>query len=54
MESTDVDIDIRTNGGDEAASEIGKAAKAIDNTTESSARLQGRFQERFQHIGLMP
>lgn len=45
-------ITISAVGGDEAASQISKASQALENTAESSGRLQKRFQERFQHIGL--
>lgn len=51
-DNTEAVISIRTVGGDQAASEIDKATNALNRTASSSANLQNRFQERFQHIGL--
>ena len=52
-DSTDLNVVINAVGGDGAAAEIMKANDALVQTTESSSRLQGKFQQRFQHIGLM-
>jgi hypothetical protein len=53
MAETTANIILQTSGGDAAAAEINKASAALNNVTLSSSGMQARFQERFQHIGLM-
>lgn len=53
MADTAVQITLNTTGGDAAASQIKMASDAIQNVTKSSSDMEGQFQHRFQHIGLM-
>jgi hypothetical protein len=53
MAETTANIILQTSGGDAAAAEINKASAALNNVTSSSSGMQAKFQERFQHIGLM-
>jgi len=53
MPDVEARISLVTTGGDASANEIKKAGDAINSVTSSSTNLQARFQERFQHIGLM-
>lgn len=46
-------IQLRTTGGDESASEINKATTSLNNMTSASSGMEGQFQHRFQHIGLV-
>lgn len=52
--ATDVDtnITLTASGGETAAAEISKAAKAMENMGASNERLKESFQHKFQHIGL--
>lgn len=45
-------ITISAIGGDEAAAQINKASRALENTATSSHKMQEKFQEKFQHMGL--
>lgn len=53
MADVTANITLVTSGGSESASEIMKADSAIQSMTRSSAGMEGQFQHRFQHIGLM-
>lgn len=52
MADVETNILLRASGSDEAAAEISKASRAMENLGNSSENLKGRFQERFQHMGL--
>lgn len=53
MADTQANIVLTTTGGDQAASEINKASMALNSMTSASSGMEGQFQHRFQHIGLM-
>lgn len=53
MADVQANIELITTGGDQAASEINKATVALGSMTAASSGLEGQFQHRFQHIGLM-
>lgn len=53
MADVQANIVLTTTGGDESAAEISKATMAVNSLTSASSGMQARFQERFQHIGLM-
>ena len=49
----DVNITMSASGGSASAAEIGKAESALNGVSASSGRMEGMFQHKFQHIGLM-
>ena len=53
MADVQANILIQTTGGDDSAAEINKATSALQNVTAASSGMEGQFQHRFQHIGLM-
>lgn len=53
MAEVEANIVLKTTGGSDSAAEIKQATNAVQNLTSASGDLQGRFQERFQHVGLM-
>lgn len=53
MDNVGIDVVLHASGGAESASEIGKAAGALQNVGAQHSDLVGKFQHRFQHIGLM-
>lgn len=53
MAETQAIIVLQTTGGDQAASEINKATKAVGGLTSNSEGMQKQFQHKFQHLGLM-
>ena len=53
MADVQANIVLTTTGGADSAGEIMKADSAVRSLTSASSGLEGQFQHRFQHIGLM-
>lgn len=52
MADVQANIVLVTTGGDESATEVSKASKAVGGLTGASRGMESVFQHRFQHIGL--
>jgi len=53
MAEIDTSILLQASGGSESAQEIQKASTALDKVSGSSVDMGKKFQDKFQHIGLM-
>lgn len=53
MAETDAVIRISATGAEQASAAIGSVSQAMNSIGQSSDALKGKFQDRFQHIGLM-
>jgi hypothetical protein len=53
MAESQIGLTITTNGASEASSALGGVSQGMQGISQSHMDLKGKFQERFQHIGLM-